>query len=126
MKYSRQKHKSKPGRPVRGSIHPFRNTELEKMHQNIMLAPTPGQLTEYRNVIKDAIAQTALAKFSALRRPVEFINDQCCRLIHAELATKHQNPHVASFVCCTMDFFNNTRPRLTTINKGCAIITKRS
>lgn len=125
MKHSRQKPKPKPGRPVRGSIRPFLGTELDKMHHDIMIAPTRGRLTDYRNLLKDAIAQTARAKFSALRRPVEFINDQCCRLIHAELAAKHQNPHVASFVCCTMDFFNNTRAHLTTINQDCASLKSR-
>ena len=123
MKHSRQK--PKPGRPVRGSIRPFLGTELDKMHHDIMIAPTRGRLTDYRNLLKDAIAQTARAKFSALRCPVEFINDQCCRLIHAELAAKHQNPHVASFVCCTMDFFNNTRAHLTTINQDCASLKSR-
>lgn len=119
MSNSRQNPSGKPGQPIKGSLRPFLGTKLEELHRDIKFAPTPGQLTNYRNALKDAIAQAARAKFSTLRRPVSFIDDQCCSLIRTELASRYQNPHVASFVCCAMDFFNETREHLIEINQKC-------
>lgn len=74
MSNSRQNPSGKPGQPIKGSLRPFLGTKLEELHRDIKFAPTPGQLTNYRNALKDAIAQAARAKFSTLRRPVILIS----------------------------------------------------
>lgn len=116
----RNKRKTNHGKPIKGSDLPFKGSDLVTAFNSLINYSGDINLNEldaYRNMCKDAIA--TLAKVALLERR-RVITPDCKFIINQHLTEKSANPHVAGFICCTIDYFNDERTHIAGLNLHCA------
>lgn len=110
--------KKKTGKPIRGSLLPFKSSELEDIYKAIKGSGkyiAPVLLDHFRELMKDSTA--SLVK-DALRNNNRYvpIPDNVSTLIYNEVVN-HYGQNVASFEDCTFLYFNGQRPHMVTLYK---------
>lgn len=121
--------KRKSGSPVRGSSDVFKGSSL-KVCYNIIMAQKGTviykDLTAFRHILKDTIVlfcRTVLLRCGII---VPLISNDCYRIIETNLTTRfNTNPHVASFVSCSLNFWNGIEPHIALINQSCSSCNSR-
>ena len=98
----------KPGKPIRGSLKPFRKI-LDLTVDDVI---TPNGIGFLRDDLKDCIAQRM--RYTKCK-PID-ISDECVDNIHHYI----KDPQVFTFVRCCIRYYNGSTPHRVTINTDCA------
>lgn len=113
MKYS----KSKPaGKRIRGSLEPFRGTEIEYLSNAIQGFHTRGthaprdHYFKLRNVLKEDIGELFRRGAQQCNRYTP-ISDESRGIIQDYLATMKNHPHCSTFADCVILSYNDVRQR---------------
>lgn len=112
------KKNGKPGKPIKGSLIPFKSSDLEKAYKAIKGSEkyiAPVLLDHLRELMKDS---TAFFMEDALRNNNRYtpIPDNVRTLIYNEVIN-HCGQNVASFVDCAFLYFNGQKPHLVMLYK---------
>lgn len=110
--------KRKTGEPIRGSLLPFKSSELEKTYNAIRNSGSciaPVLLVHFRELTKDA---TAFLIRDALKNNNRYapIPDNVRNIIY-NTVIYHCGQNVASFEDCSFLYFNGQKPPLITLYK---------